>query len=265
MGPRTPVDRFAGKVALVTGAAGGLGAAAAHAFARAGAAVAACDLDADGVEGVAAAIRSDGGEAVAISCDVSSSSAVAAAVESVRATLGGLHAVATCAGLVRHGLAPDFDESDWDLVIDTNLKGTFLTAKHTLPLLRASGGGAIVTVSSVNAVASARMIPAYAASKGGIVSLSRTLALDHAAEGIRVNCILPGSVDTPMLRASARRRSPEDPDEALRAWGERHPIGHVLSPESVANVILFLASDAAEAMTGAVVAVDGGLTALLPL
>ena len=262
MNPRL---RFAGKVGLVTGGASGIGAATAAGLAREGASVVVCDRDVVGAEAVAAAIEQDGGTAVAIECDVSRAEDVEHAVGVATSRFGALHVAATCAGIARHGRAPDFAEADWDAVVDTNLKGTFLTAKHAVPAITASGGGALVTISSVNAVATARMIPAYAASKGGIVSLSRTLAVDHAVDGVRVNCILPGSVDTAMLRASAERRFPDDPDAAIRAWGERHPLGHVLTADSVAAVVLFLASDESAAMTGAVVAVDGGLSALLAL
>lgn len=256
---------FAGKTAFVTGGASGIGAATARGFGAAGGAVIVCDVSEQGAAQVVQEIREAGGAAISSHCDVSRAEDVAAAVDAATRAFGGIDFVAACAGVVRHGKAPDFSETDWNFVIDTNLKGVFLTVKHTIPALAKRGGGAIVTVSSVNAVASARMIPAYAASKGGIVSMTRTLALDHASDGIRVNCVLPGSVDTAMLRASASRRSPEDPEAALAEWGRRHPIGHVLSAESVANAILFLASDDASAMTGAIVTVDGGLTALLAL
>jgi NAD(P)-dependent dehydrogenase (short-subunit alcohol dehydrogenase family) len=256
---------FAGKIAFVTGGASGIGAAAARLYSAAGAAVAVCDIDGAGASRVAREIVASGGRADAYTCDIASSDDVARAVSETVARWGRLDAVAACAGLARHGKAPDFAESDWDLVVDTNLKGLFFTTKHTIPALAASGGGAIVTVSSVNAVASARMIPAYAASKGGIVSMSRTLALDHAAENIRVNCVLPGSVDTELLRAAATRRFPDDPQAAIDEWGRKHPLGRVLVPEEVANAILFLTSAGASGITGATLTVDGGLTAQLAL
>jgi len=256
---------LAGKVAFVTGAASGIGAASARLFAAAGAAVAVCDIDREGGARVAGEITASGGRATAYACDIASSADLQAAVAATLLEWGRLDAVAACAGLARHGVAPEFSEADWDLVLDTNLKGLFFTAKHTIPALTASGGGSIVTLSSVNAVASARMIPAYAASKGGIASMTRTLALDHAGDGIRVNCVLPGSVDTNLLRAAATRRFPDDPQAAIDEWGRKHPLGRVLTPEEVGHAIVFLSSPAASGITGASLTVDGGLTAQLAL
>ena len=256
---------LAGKVAFVTGAASGIGAASARLFAEAGAAVAVCDIDREGGARVAREITASGGRATAYACDIASSADLQTAVTATLLEWGRLDAVAACAGLARHGTVPEFSEADWDLVLDTNLKGLFFTAKHTIPALTASGGGSIVTLSSVNAVASARMIPAYAASKGGIASMTRTLALDHAADGIRVNCVLPGSVDTNLLRAAATRRFPDDPQAAIDEWGRKHPLGRVLTPEEVGHAIVFLSSPAASGITGASLTVDGGLTAQLAL
>jgi NAD(P)-dependent dehydrogenase (short-subunit alcohol dehydrogenase family) len=256
---------LAGKVGLVTGAASGIGAATARLLAAAGAAVAICDVDGEGAARVAEEIAASGGRASGHTCDIASSAAVERAVTATMAAWGRLDVVAACAGIARHGTAPDFSEADWDLVMDTNLKGLFFTAKHAIPALAAGGGGAMVTLSSVNATNSARMIPAYAASKGGIASMTRTLALDHAAEGIRVNCVLPGSVDTNLLRGAARRRSPDDPQAAIDEWGRRHPLGRVLTAEEVGHAIVFLLSDEASGITGAMLNVDGGLTAQLAL
>jgi NAD(P)-dependent dehydrogenase (short-subunit alcohol dehydrogenase family) len=256
---------FGGRVAFVTGGASGIGAAAARLYAAGGASVAVCDIDGEAAARIADEIVAAGGRASAYPCDVSASADLEQAVRATVAEWGRLDAVAACAGLARHGKVPEFAEADWDLVLDTNLKGLFFTAKHTIPALVASGGGSIVTLSSVNAVASARMIPAYAASKGGIAAMTRTLALDHASDGIRVNCVLPGSVDTPLLRRAAKRRFPDDPQAAIDEWGRRHPLGRVLTAEEVANAIVFLSSAGASGITGASLSVDGGLSALLAL
>jgi NAD(P)-dependent dehydrogenase (short-subunit alcohol dehydrogenase family) len=256
---------FAGRVAFVTGGASGIGAASARMYAAAGASVAVCDIDEEAAARVVDEIVASGGRASPYTCDVSASADLEQAVSATVAEWGRLDAVAACAGLARHGKVPEFAEADWDLVLDTNLKGLFFTAKYTIPALVASGGGSIVTLSSVNAVASARMIPAYAASKGGIASMTRTLALDHAADGIRVNCVLPGSVDTALLRGAAKRRFPDDPQAAIDEWGRKHPLGRVLTAEEVANAILFLSSAEASGITGASLSVDGGLSALLAL
>jgi NAD(P)-dependent dehydrogenase (short-subunit alcohol dehydrogenase family) len=251
--------RFSDKVALVTGAAAGIGAATARAFAAEGAAVAAVDLSPDGAQTIAGAIESAGGRAIGINADVGRGADAARAVVECVETLGGLDVLVNNAGVVRYGELPDLSEQDWDLMLDTNLKGPFLMAKHAIPAMRERGGGAIVNLASVQAVVSQPLVAAYAASKGGVVSLTRTMAIDHAKDGIRVNCVLPGSVRTPMLRYGADLFAPDDPDGAIEAWGRNHPIDRVIEPGEVAHVIVFLASDDASAVTGAPSFVDGGL------
>lgn len=167
------------------------------------------------------------------------------------------------AGVVRYGTAPEFPVEDWDLVVGTNLKGAFLTVKHAVPLMRERGGGAIVNLASAQAFASQPLVAAYSASKGGIVAMTRTMALDHAADGIRVNCVCPGSVETPMLRYGAEVLDGGDPHQTMQAWGRLHPIGRLIQPEEVAALVAFLASDDAAAITGAPYLVDGGLLAEL--
>jgi NAD(P)-dependent dehydrogenase (short-subunit alcohol dehydrogenase family) len=172
---------------------------------------------------------------------------------------GGLDVLVNNAGVVRYGELPDLSEEDWDLMLDTNLKGPYLMAKHAIPVMRERGGGAIVNLASVQAVVSQPLVAAYAASKGGVVSLTRTMAIDHAKDGIRVNCVLPGSVRTPMLRYGADLFEPSDPEAAIESWGRNHLIDRVIEPEEVARVILFLASEDAAVVTGAPHFVDGGL------
>jgi len=174
---------------------------------------------------------------------------------------GRLDALVCSVGLQSYGTVETTSVRDWDEVMAVNVRSMFLMAKYAVPLLRSSGGGAIVLVSSVQAVACQANVVAYAASKGAIVSMARAMAVDHAAERIRVNAVLPGSVDTPMLRASARRLNPDDPGAVVREWGRGHPMGRVATPAEVAEVCVFLASPLASFVTGAEVRVDGGLLA----
>jgi NAD(P)-dependent dehydrogenase (short-subunit alcohol dehydrogenase family) len=250
-----------GKVALVTGAASGIGAATVRELAAQGALVGVLDRDVAAAQGVADAIA--GEAAAAFGCDVRDSDACRAAVTGVAERFGGLDVVVCSAGVVRYGRVDELSEDDWDLQIDTNLRGVFLIARHAIPLMRERGGGAIVNVASTQAFASQELVPAYTASKGAVVALTRTMALDHARDGIRVNAVGPGSVDTAMLHYAADHFSPGDPDAAIEGWGASHPIGRVIRPEEVARVIAFLASDAASAVTGATYLVDGGATAKL--
>jgi NAD(P)-dependent dehydrogenase (short-subunit alcohol dehydrogenase family) len=255
------VASFAGKVALVTGAAMGLGAAIAEALVEEGAAVGMLDVNEQALEGAVGSIVARGGRAIACPGDVSDSKVAAMAVERVVDTYGGLDVLVNNAGVVRYGALPAFPEEDWDFVLGVNLKGMYQTARFAIPHMRARGGGAIVNIASVQAYWSHQGAVAYSASKGGVVAFTRALALDHAREGIRVNAVAPGSVRTPMLLDAAQRSNPENPDEALATFAQTHPIGRLIEPQDVANVVLFLLSDKAGAMTGATVLVDGGLFA----
>jgi NAD(P)-dependent dehydrogenase (short-subunit alcohol dehydrogenase family) len=256
---------FHGQVALVSGAAGGIGAATARLLAARGARVGVLDTDAGAVVGVAEAIAADGGDAVALAADVRDGAAVRAAVARLAGDDGPVDVLVSNAGVARHGRLEEFADEDWDLVLDVNLRGQHRLVSAVVPRMRRAGGGAIVITSSVHAFASSPLVAAYAASKAGIVALARVLALDYAGDGIRVNVVAPGSVDTPMLRAAAQRRAPEDPDAAIAEWASRHPIGRVLRAEEVAEAIAFLASAAASGITGTCQPVDGGLLARLSL
>jgi NAD(P)-dependent dehydrogenase (short-subunit alcohol dehydrogenase family) len=255
--------RFTDRAVLVTGGGMGMGEAAARAFAAEGAGVGVFDLDADAAEAVTKAIANDGGRAIAIAGDVRRGDDASRAVRATAASFGGLDVLVNNAGVNRYGEVPDLAESDWDLVLDTNVKGPFLMAKHAIPAMRRRGGGAIVNLASVQAFATQPTVAAYAASKGAVVSMTATMALDHAKDGIRVNCIAPGSVLTPMLREAAVEFHPDDPEAGLRAWGQQHPIGFLTEPEDVAKLILFLASDDARTITGGCYRIDGGLLAKL--
>jgi NAD(P)-dependent dehydrogenase (short-subunit alcohol dehydrogenase family) len=257
------MKRFEGKVALVTGAGAGIGRAVAHRLGSEGAAVAVVDRDAGGAADTARSVSASGATAVPISADITVLAQVEEAFARVASELGGLDVLVNNAGVVRYGTVPEFSVEDWDLVIDTNVKGTFLTVKYAVPLMRARGGGAIINTASAQAYASQETVAAYSASKGAILAMTRTLALDHARDGIRVNCICPGSVETPMLRYGAEYFDDGDPTVTMQGWGKLHPIGRLIQPDEVASLIAFLASDDASAITGAPYLVDGGLTAKL--
>ncbi|MDA8290102.1 MAG: glucose 1-dehydrogenase [Actinomycetota bacterium] len=253
-------DRFTGTVAMVTGGGMGIGAAVARALAREGASVAIVDLDEDAAGSVAKEIAGTGGRAVAVVANVGNAGDAQKAVERTVGELGGVDFLVNNAGVVIYGEVPDITEAEWDTVVDTNLKGQFLMSKYAIPEMRRRGGGAIVNFSSVQALISQREVAAYAASKGGVVSLTKTLALDHAKDKIRVNCVLPGSVRTPMLWHAAEL-APGDPEETIEQWGRIHPRGTVIEPEEIASVVLFLLSSDASAVTGAAYVADAGLSA----
>jgi NAD(P)-dependent dehydrogenase (short-subunit alcohol dehydrogenase family) len=252
--------RFVGKVAIVTGAGMGIGAAVAKALAREGAAVVIVDFDPVAGESVTAEIVADGGQATVVVGSVSVASDAERASRVAVETYGGVDLLVNNAGVVIYGEVPEFREEDWDTVVDTNLKGQFLMSKYAIPEMRSRGGGSIVNLASVQALISQREVAAYAASKGGIVSLTKSLALDHAKDKIRVNSVLPGSVRTPMLLHAAEL-APGDPEETVAQWGRIHPRGTVIEPEEIAAVVLFLLSDEASAVTGAPYIVDAGLSA----
>lgn len=252
--------RFEGKVAFVTGAGMGIGEAVAKRLAAEGASVAVVDFNRDSAERVAAGLD----RALALEVDVRDAQAVSAAVERTVSEFGGLDAVMSIAGLARYGTADELSEDDWDAVMDTNAKGPFLVAKYAIPHLRQRGGGSIINMASVQAFGSQQTVCAYAASKGAVVSMTKTLALDHAHDQIRVNCICPGSVETPMLHQSADTfHAGADKSKIFAEWGRLHPLGRVIQPAEVAALACFLASDEAAAITGAPYLIDGGLTAKL--
>lgn len=264
--PSTPGNELGGAVALVTGGSQGIGRAVAELFAAEGVSVGVCGIDPDGVDETVQAIRDRGGEALAVAADVTDRRAVEQTVNATVERYGGLDILVTSAGIQRYGTVVDTDEPTWDEVFAVNVKGVFLAARAALPHLRRSDRGAIVVISSVQAHGTQTGVAAYAASKGALDALVRAMAIDEAAMGVRVNAVCPGSVDTPMLRASARRFSdggPEAADEVIARWGRLHPLGRVAEPREVAEVVAFLAGRRSSFITGEDIRVDGGLLAAL--
>jgi len=250
-----------GVTAVVAGGGSGIGQAIVARFAEHGATVEFVDINRPAVTETERELRAGGLDVTGHAADVSDPGQVAAFAEQISARHAAVGALVNSAGIQRYGTVETTSPQTWDEVFAVNVRSMFLLAKHMLPLLRRNGGGAIVNVSSGQAVASQRNVVAYTASKGAISAMTRAMAVDHAAEGIRVNTIVPGSVDTPMLRASARAIAPDDADRVISEWGSEHPIGRVGQPAEIADACVFLASPLASYVTGAELRVDGGLLA----
>jgi NAD(P)-dependent dehydrogenase (short-subunit alcohol dehydrogenase family) len=252
------------RVVIVSGGAHGIGEASALAFAREGYRVAVADIDRAAGETLAASSRSLTGEIAFIQADVSRSNEARDVVQKTVAAFGGVDILFNNVGIQppdSYRTAEHLDEAVWDRIMDVNAKSYFLLCKYAIPEMLKRGGGVIINNASTQALQSQKLVPAYAASKGAVLSLTRNLALDYADKNLRVVAICPGSVDTPLLRAAAAVESPQNPDEALTKWGAKHPIGRIGRAEEIAEVVLFLASEKASFITGEYVCVDGGLMA----
>ena len=245
-----------GKVALVTGGASGIGRAVAHAFASAGTTVTVVDVDEVGGKDLVAEIGSYGGEAHFSPCDVSRSDQCERSVNEVWDAYGGLHILVNAAGVILRATVVETDEAEWDHILDINLKGTYLMCKVALPRIIQSGGGSIVNISSGWGLVGGRKAAAYCASKGGVVLLTKAMAIDHAHQNIRINCVCPGDTDTPMLRDEARQMG-QPADEFLKDAADR-PLGRLGTPGEVAQAVLFLAAESSSYITGTTLVVDGG-------
>ncbi|MCS6849109.1 MAG: SDR family oxidoreductase [Anaerolineae bacterium] len=253
--------RFQNKVVIVTGGAKGIGEAAVKAFSAEGASVVIADVDDAAGEALARSLP----RATFVHTDVSKIADAERAVRVAEETYGGLDALFSNAGIQLYGRIEDVTEEDYERGMGVNFKGHVWMCKYAVPALRRRGGGAIVCTSSVQALATQTTVPIYAASKAATLTLVKAISMDHAHEGIRANAILPGSVDTPMLREAAATFAPGEVDATIAKWGKMHPIGRVIKPEEVARLVLFLCSDEASACTGAAYLVDGGLMAKIPV
>lgn len=246
-----------GRIVTVTGAGNGIGRAISMRLAAEGAHVLCADVDAEALEHTVAVIRGAGGVADAHPCDVSCPEDVERVMAAAEA-LGGPHAVVANAGIQLELTAEDTIPSDWDRVLATNLKGVFLCARAAIPRMRRIGGGSIVNMASVNGFWVEPALAAYAASKGGVINFTRSVALDFGKDGIRCNCICPGYIDTGMAQRYFDQHG--DPRAAREAAGKLHALGRIGTAEEVAAMALFLCSDEASFCTGQPFTVDGGLS-----
>jgi NAD(P)-dependent dehydrogenase (short-subunit alcohol dehydrogenase family) len=249
--------RFDGKAIIVTGGALGIGGAASVLLALRGASVAIFDWDESSGNDTRDRIVTAGGQASFHKVDVSDRQAVESATERVVALFGRIDSLVVSAGIQRYGTAISTPDDEWDEVLDVNLRGAWNAARSAIPHMLTSGGGTIVNVSSVQALASQQNVLAYTVSKHGLLGLTRSIAMDFAKQNIRANAVCPGTVDTPMLAWAASLD--QDPESVYAACRQMHPLGRIAQPEEIAEVVAFLAHQSSSFVTGAIWTVDGGL------
>lgn len=249
--------RFQDKAAVVAGGGSGIGQATAFALAEEGARVIIADINERTAAQTRDQIIRSGGKCEVVIGDASQIEAAERIAKAAVDAFGGIHYLCNSAGLQTYGTVESTDEATWDLTMNVNLKSIYLVSKFCIPEIRKQGGGAVVNISSVQGLRCQSNVSAYAASKGAVIAMTRSMALDYAQENIRVNCICPGSIDTPLLRYGAAQHGKME--EVLKKWGASHPIGRIGTAEEIAQVVLFLFSDAAGFIVGQPIVADGGL------
>jgi len=258
--------RLENRVAIITGAGSGIGRAAARLFAKEGARIVVADLDRVGGEETAKSIRADGGQSIFVDTDVTKASLVESTVSKAISEFGGVDILYNSAGVDIFVINPNADgtvvgtrEEDWDRLLDINLKGAFLFCKYTIPQMMKQRRGVVINMGSEYGIVGGLASAAYCASKGGVVLLTKQMALDYAPYNIRVNCICPCNVDTPLMEKGLA--TSQDPQSMRRTWENIMPLRRFSKPEEIAAGALYLASDDASFVTGTVLSIDGGVTA----
>lgn len=244
------------KVAVVTGAASGIGRGIAMRLAEMGAKVAALDIDEEKGKQVVTEIQASGGEALFIRCDVRHSAACHQATDAINQKWGRIDILCNCAGIAIRKSVVDLTEDEWDRALDITLKGIYLLSREVIPHMIRAGGGSIINIGSGWSLKGGPNAASYCAAKGGAVNLTRAMAIDHGRHNIRVNCICPGDIDTPMLHSECQQLG-EDFQKFMQEAANR-PLARIGTPEDVANAVLFLASPMSSWITGAALVVDGG-------
>ncbi len=245
-----------GKVAIITGAASGIGLATSNLFSQLGASIALIDINESRGIDAAAQIMETGGAAKFYCCNIASDDECKQAIEKIYEDFGKIDILFNNAGVSKRKNIVELKEKDWDTVLDINLKGIYLVSRHVIPLMIEARTGSIINTGSGWGLKGGSSALAYCASKGGVVNMTRAMAIDHGRQGIRVNCVCPGDTDTPMLRGEARQLG-VDEEEFMREAAER-PINRIGTPLDVAYAVLFLASDLSSWVTGTNIVVDGG-------
>jgi NAD(P)-dependent dehydrogenase (short-subunit alcohol dehydrogenase family) len=252
--------RLQGRVAIITGGSDGIGRATAILFAQEGARIVVADVEAAGGGQTVEAILTNGGQAVFVTCDVARATDCQMLVHRTIQVFGRLDILFNNAGVNCCKTVVDMDEEEWDRTLDVNAKGVYLMSKYAIPYMASNHRGAIVNTASVLGLVGDKNAAAYCASKGAVVLLTKAMAVDHAEDNIRVNCVCPGCVDTPMLQKQMRQMG--GIEALMPVYAGKHPLGRIATPEEVAKAALYLASDESSFVTGACLVVDGGRTAV---
>jgi NAD(P)-dependent dehydrogenase (short-subunit alcohol dehydrogenase family) len=248
------------KVAVVSGGASGIGKACVKLLSTAGAKVAILDIDTEKGKEVTQEIKSQGGKALFINCDVSKDKSSKRAIEQIVDDFGRLDTLVNAAGIIARASILETSETEWDKIIAVNLKSVYLLSRYSIPRMTQVGGGVIINISSGWGLVGGKDAAAYCASKGAVVLLTKAMALDHGHQNVRVNCICPGDTDTPLLQSEAAALGIAY-DQFVKESSNERPLGRVGSPTDIAQAVLFLASNASAFITGSVLVVDGGALA----